>query len=123
MREIKFRAWDNEVKKMYTFDGSLRIKFFKSGRIGVLTNRNDGNSLQIRKSRECTIMQYTGLKDKNGVEIFEKDTVKHPYKFGNGNGIVSYFAPRFLLEWKGNICDEIDICECEVIGNIYQEEK
>ncbi len=68
MREIKFRAWDNELKEMdynpmiptapYAEDESLNesINFLNSGR--------------------SILMQYTGLKDKNGKEIYEGDILK-----------------------------------------------
>ena len=57
MREIKFRAWSEDYGMSRYFD------------------INEDNFEAIRGYQ--TLMQYTGLKDKNGVEIYEGDKVKH----------------------------------------------
>ena len=60
MREIKFRAWDNKQNKMRNdgfsiyYDGSIQF----------------ADSIE---SKDFILMQYTGLKDKNGKEIYEGD--------------------------------------------------
>src|SRR5690625_6743566 len=64
MREIKFRAWNNELKTM-TDNNNLQ------GTLGsmILATRSDG--------KEFTFMQHTGLKDSEGLEIYEGDIIKY----------------------------------------------
>jgi len=66
MREIKFRAWDEENKTMI----SWWPEFFSD--MSPVT----GYGSEFPDSDDIILMQYTGLKDKNGVDIYEKDIIK-----------------------------------------------
>ena len=124
MREIKFRAWD-------TYSAKMHYKFT----IGSVTNPNDNlwtcptAWVEDRGWVNCDtfeLMQYTGLKDKNDVEIYEGDIVKaHTYKRTNFK--IEFIEGGFCATQNG-IEYPIDInhfypsigCTIEVIGNIYE---
>lgn len=121
MREIKFRAWDKNKNKMYQVRG---INF-----------DNEDLWLKINETQimganlfEVELMQYTGLKDKNGTEIYEGDIVKYTSELENGIFEVKYSNCRFYGLWiEANFMDiTTDLFylgssnELEVIGNIYQ---
>lgn len=112
MREIKFRAWDGEIMHNVSelhfcmgpkLDGN-GLKFYGPG---VGQGWIDGESIHL--------MQYTGLKDKNGKEIFEGDIIqcKHGIK-----GKV-YWAENWAM-WA--VCGEslMRNADGEIIGNIYE---
>lgn len=115
MQKIKYRAWDNEEKRM------IDINFWNYDRF--------------------VWMQYTGLKDKNGKEIFGGDIVCFEWQH---DGSVNYdYEVTGVVEWDSELCqfrifykksgemyscpmqsfDREEMAEdsLEVIGNIYQD--
>lgn len=66
MRDIKFRAWDNEGERMYEFD------LFSY----MALNESSQEDLCPMSARCNGLMQYVGFKDKNGKEIYEEDILE-----------------------------------------------
>ena len=110
MRDIFFRAWDKELKQMFYSDDCFFC--FQNG--GLI--ERDGESSSFG-SKNDIVMQYTGLKDKNSVEIYEGDIYKEIL-----TGIVTYEAPSFWSITKLGSHSTIG-GDGEVIGNIYENKE
>ena len=115
-REIKFRAWDCDLKKMFVtgdmpdlvigFDGHVYDKGVKfTSQISCV-------------SANISLIQYTGLKDKNGVEIYEGDIVQYQDPFETRNYV------EVTVSVEINPYDGVNFnsmaSDIEVIGNIHE---
>jgi uncharacterized phage protein (TIGR01671 family) len=115
MREIRFRAWDEIHKAMYEV---AAINFIEKFCL-VWIPKGSARITVKRFFDDVKLMQYTGLHDRNGREIWEGDIV-HCRAGEIYNGISEYDAV-FLVEygWTQSMW-EMQQCETiEVIGNIH----
>ena len=111
-REIKFRAWDTVENEM-------------------IENLQDRCGLSADlKCCNHIIEQYTGLKDKNGKEIWEGDIVEYDYEFLDDKqrqavhwSTDGYWIPLVVVEYGYNAIDSYHKNTFEIIGTIHDKEE
>ena len=120
---IKFRAWDKKLQTM--LDVSL-IDFKKGVLVGEHWEFGETNFMSFD---EIELMQSTGLKDKNGKEIFEGDIVDYKGRKAviKWHGSYASFIYRFVDELKERVSEWdplfLAYYHFEVIGNIYENKE
>lgn len=129
-REIKFRVWDKLLQEMNYIDLCDLAEgddYWYDGETSIWEVMNDATSEQ----RRYVIQQYTGLKDKNGKEIYDGDLIR--YKNGGIEEIDEVFFDKeygtFEIAFNRNksnsatlgfwIADLDEESSYEIIGNIY----
>ena len=119
MREIKFRAWLKEDKKM----ANIETMDFTDKSIQYLKRSEIINAYILRREGfdDVELMQYTGLKDKNGKEIYEGDI----YHVGDKN--IRYLVVWFDSGFEGKQLRSTSYAglkswakDIEILGNIYE---
>lgn len=133
MNDIKFRAWDKKNKKF--------LKPYREQHIGNWVNKlsiNMDGSLSFHEDdgfggkiiggesieKRFEIMQYTGLKDKNGTEIYEGDIVQGGIMRATGG--IEIYNSSTTVHFKSGMfkCGGVSLNsysnKVEVIGNIYE---
>ncbi len=137
-REIKFRVWNNN-RNMFIISGMTPKE--------IQDDATQSMELPMMTSEDCVWQQYTGLKDKKGVEIYEGDVLRSyrqrpkedsEYCLGDhwmedGSNpfetvvelftIVAHetqFFERRYTDGRGGLLNGSDFNDCEVVGNIFE---
>ncbi len=115
-RQIKFRAWDKKNQRMCQvlsleyWDPEPGAEFILGGCYLVPECR------RFRNIEELELMQYTGLKDCKGAEIYEWDILS----FDNDIAVVDYVYNGFVLRPVNCMIPNIDFERWTIIGNAYE---
>ncbi len=126
MREIKFRAWNKNLKKMYKI-GQITLE---KGTWNYEPDNREYIGMSIPYQPSFVLMQYTGLKDKNEKEIYEGDIIeiKGYSNKGYNTGLVKeiYVVEFKDFCWSCGIKSLLNLAtinwaSIEVIGNIWED--
>lgn len=142
MREIKFRAWDLDNFEMYytdkeydVGDGPIIWDIQENGVFfleNTMINECPGGMGHVQSMEylqpKQTIMQYTGLKDINGKEIYEGDYIAFRFRTKDANflyqGVVVFDEFMFVVDVPNAVRFSLNrINSVNIIGNIHKTPK
>ncbi|HES9641427.1 YopX family protein [Streptococcus pneumoniae] len=134
----RYRAWIKTEKRMFFSDDILAIDYeneeIVTQQIYFENGLPDDRDIYCYNPDEIELMQSTGLKDKNGKEIFEGDIVRTTRFLGRADeiggfyeyekdyvGVVKVLEGSWVID-TGSVAVRLwsEIDESEVLGNIYE---
>lgn len=117
MREIKIRAWYKPYKQMCQVES---LRFDENGVYTAVLIEESFHDRRIVEADEIVIEQYTGLKDKNGVDIYEGDILIDDTGEPIEYWMVKFSDGGFVGECAGVAESLFELTNLEVVGNIHK---
>ena len=118
-RKIKFRVWDKLEERFINSSTPNQGHYIitLNGEFHNLQNGSGGN--------DYVIQEYTGLKDENGVEIYEGDILSMPITTFDTEDIVDFIQEAVIFEgasfkWHGDFLEENLTKDLSIVGNIFE---
>lgn len=145
-RDIKFRAWNGRAKQMAQYVTAIQMGDTQGTPSSVNVIVNGHNETWEVEHDKVELLQYTGLKDKNGREIYEGDLFEHRFGYtvfddpphaemGTEYGVVTFDNGQFGVKIQGlgvyNLCGLLsqdghldnmpkdDLFVMKIAGNIH----
>lgn len=118
MREIKVRAWHKPYKQMCQVES---LRFDGSGVYTVVLIEEPFYDRRLVEADEIAIEQFTGLKDKNGTEIYEGDILIDDTGEPIEYWVVKFSEGGFVGECAGVAEPLFELTNLEVVGNIHED--
>ncbi len=118
MREIKFRAWDKYEKRMLSWDHLRGIRYNLSW---YKDNKKLDKINDLWTDSQYILMQYIGIKDKDGIEIYEGDIVESSLDDDTEIAEISFsphsgYAPDHGMAFDNSWIDHL------IVGNIHENQ-
>lgn len=117
MREIKVRAWYKPYKQMCQVES---LRFDENGVYRAVLIEESFYDRRIVEADEIVIEQFTGLKDKNGVNIYDGDILIDDAGEPIEYWVVKFSDGGFIGECTGVAEPLFELANLEVVGNIHK---
>ena len=127
MKSYKFRIWNKVKKHWHINEFNLLGEISLMGDVGF--DFTDDKPIRLQELNDLVVMQYTGMNDKNGKEIYEGDIIKSE-DHNPKHMWIDFVEGGFVAQWNEKKDYPTDInhfypsvgCCIEVVGNIWENE-